>query len=311
MKIYTNTIDLTNPAPKQFWVAPYSDFGIGIKFVNGKNAVEGEISLTDNKGNTLTAAENKYGDGFTVFNVTSGEKDSDVIYTVIAPNGQKVLITQNVTNSTVFETGSSGGGELPSEVEFTKITVGSSIINEGDIECDDLETQIINSIVGDFTNLKTEELSASTINASDTITAPTISTETLDADNINVHYKVTTEEASTGYLNVWNDATIGNMVEASMFNGSQFAPKYSDTTGIMNSAPYIAYESFWDGDITKMHGHMANDWKVDNLTSDFFIDAYTVNINNELRFADNETGDSIVITVNDIKQLLQLINTGA
>lgn len=310
MKIYTNTFDLTNPAPKQFWVAPYSDFGIGIKFVNGTNAVEGEISLTDNKGNTLTAAENKYGDGFTVFNVTSGEKDSDVIYTAIAPNGQKVLITQNVTNSTVFETGSSGG-ELPSEVEFTKVTVGSSIINEGDIECDDLETQIINSIVGDFTNLKTEELSASTINASDTITAISVDTETLDADNINVHYAVTTEEASTGYLHVWNDANIGNMVEASMFNGSQFAPKYSDTAGIMNSAPYIAYESFWDGDITKMHGHMANDWKVDNLTSDFFIDAYTVNINSELRFTDSETGDSIVITANDIKQLLQLINTGA
>ena len=102
MKIYTNTIDLTNPAPKQFWVAPYSDFGIGIKFVNGKNAVEGEVILQDEFGNELPAESEKHGDGFTVFKTTSLGLNVDIDYFAIAPNGQRVMITQNVTNSSIL-----------------------------------------------------------------------------------------------------------------------------------------------------------------------------------------------------------------
>lgn len=280
MKIYCSEINLAEPNNIQIWVSKNSDYGIGISVIKDGKKIDAKLF----DGDTEIQSSNSL-DKYTVFNMKSANKTESKKLTVKAGN-QEIKLFVNTTDSDCAEV-------TPPMPEMPEPGLNEEGVKE-----------LLTS--GNLEGMSVEEITTSTVNAN-TVNVH----DTLDADYINVHHKVTTEEASTGYLQVWNDANIGNMVEASMFNGSQFAPRYSDTAGIMNQSPYIAYECFWDGDITKMHGHMANDWKVDNLTSDFLIDAYDVNIKNELSFTDYETGDRIVLTVNDIKQLLQLINTGA
>jgi len=48
MKIYTQTFDLAKPSPKKFWVAPYSDFAIGIKVLSNGEAVADGITVEAN-----------------------------------------------------------------------------------------------------------------------------------------------------------------------------------------------------------------------------------------------------------------------
>lgn len=102
MKIYTNTIDLANPAPKKIWVAPYSDFSIGVKFVVNNKPIDGDVILKTKDGVELTS-NGKYGDGFTVFNMKSAEANETTEYIAIAPNGQENIIVQNVSDSTVYD----------------------------------------------------------------------------------------------------------------------------------------------------------------------------------------------------------------
>lgn len=102
MKIYTNTIDLAKPSSKQFWVAPYSKFGLGIKFVANGKKVDGECTLKYKTNNVkLTPSETKI-DGYTIFIIDSSDANKQHVYTAEC-NGQKVDIIQNTTNSTVFE----------------------------------------------------------------------------------------------------------------------------------------------------------------------------------------------------------------
>lgn len=124
MKVYTNTIDLSKPMERKFWVAPFSDFGIGVKFVNGDSDVDGVVTLKDKDGNTLTAEENKI-NGFTIYKMNSGEGEKTVTYTAVAPNGQETIIIQNVSDSTVFDTDETGGG-VPSDLTVDSIVVGDS-----------------------------------------------------------------------------------------------------------------------------------------------------------------------------------------
>lgn len=121
MKIYTNTIDLSKPIEKKFWVAPFSDFGIGVKFVANGEAVDGEVVLKDRDGNIMTAEQEKYGNGFTLFKTNSGEGAKTVVYTAVAPNGQETIIIQNVSDSTVFEKDEAGAG-VPENPEFDTVT---------------------------------------------------------------------------------------------------------------------------------------------------------------------------------------------
>lgn len=102
MKIYTNTIDLANPSTKKFWVAPYSDFSIGVKFVVNNKPIDGDVILKTKDGVELTS-NGKYGDGFTVFNMKSAEANETTEYIAIAPNGQENIIVQNVSDSTVYD----------------------------------------------------------------------------------------------------------------------------------------------------------------------------------------------------------------
>lgn len=102
MKIYTNTIDLANPSTKKFWVAPFSDFSIGVKFVVNNKPIDGDVILKTKDGVELTS-NGKYGDGFTIFNMKSAEANETTEYIAIAPNGQENIIVQNVSDSTVYD----------------------------------------------------------------------------------------------------------------------------------------------------------------------------------------------------------------
>lgn len=124
MKIYTNTYDLAMPSANKFWVAPNSDFKIGIKVELRGQAYAGSFTLKQN-GQTVTADEDKTA-GFTTYTIKSGGPGS-VIYTVDVPDAQqKFTLVQVVTDSTVFDVGVGGGGDVPADVA-TKSWVNAQI----------------------------------------------------------------------------------------------------------------------------------------------------------------------------------------
>ena len=129
MKIYTNTYDLAMPSANKFWVAPNSDFKIGIKVELRGQAYAGSFTLKQN-GQTVTADDDKTA-GFTTYTLKSGGPGS-VIYTIDVPDAQqKFTLVQVVTDSTVFDVGGSGGGDVPADVA-TKSWVESQISDFAD-----------------------------------------------------------------------------------------------------------------------------------------------------------------------------------
>lgn len=101
MKIYTQEIDIAKQSPKRFWVAPFSDFKIGVKIVkngvpveNEFNVFNGDVELTPDEGLT---------NGFTTFTIRSNNTGSVEYKVVVNGVGETFKITQIVTNSTVFD----------------------------------------------------------------------------------------------------------------------------------------------------------------------------------------------------------------
>ena len=101
MKIYTQEIDIALQSPKRFWVAPHSDFKIGIKIVkngvpveNQFNVFNGDVELTPDEGLT---------NGFTTFTIKSNDTGSVEYKVVVNGVGETFKITQIVTDSTVFD----------------------------------------------------------------------------------------------------------------------------------------------------------------------------------------------------------------
>ena len=101
MKIYTQEIDIALQSPKRFWVAPFSDFKIGVKIVkngvpveNQFNVFNGDVELTPDQGLT---------NGFTTFTIKSTDTGSIEYKVVVAGVGETFKITQIVTDSTVFD----------------------------------------------------------------------------------------------------------------------------------------------------------------------------------------------------------------
>ena len=101
MKIYTQTFDISRPAPHRFWVSPHSDFKIGIKIVNA--GVELENDFTVAAGTTELIADEEKVDGFTIFTLNS--TDTGFVEYTISIDGlvQKLKLVQIITDSTVFD----------------------------------------------------------------------------------------------------------------------------------------------------------------------------------------------------------------
>ena len=123
MKIYTQTYDLAKASPHRFWVAPFSEFKIGIKILE-----KGEISAKDF---TLKAGSIEFTpdpdkiDNFTLFTIKSNDTGF-VDYTIeVEGVAEKLKLMQIVTDSTVFEIDASGG-DVPADVA-TQTWVNSQI----------------------------------------------------------------------------------------------------------------------------------------------------------------------------------------
>lgn len=107
MKIYTQTFDVAKQSPHRFWVAPYSDFKIGVKIVKNGTPIANEFTVKKN-GVALEADADKV-DGFTTFTLQSAGTGS-VEYTIeISGVGETMKLVQIITDSTVFEVGGEGG----------------------------------------------------------------------------------------------------------------------------------------------------------------------------------------------------------
>ena len=134
MKIYTSTFDLAYPSNARFWVAPNSDFKIGLKIVNKGEDYTGNFALKS--GSTTFTADASKTAGFTTYTMKSLGTGA-VTYEIDVPGAQqKFTLMQIVTDSTVFEVGAlSGGGDVPADVA-TQTWVNSQIsdfITEDDL----------------------------------------------------------------------------------------------------------------------------------------------------------------------------------
>ena len=107
MKIYTQTFDVAKQSPKRFWVAPYSDFKIGVKIVKNGTPIANEFTVKKN-GVALEADEDKV-DGFTTFTLQSAGKGNVEYAIEVSGVGEKMRLVQIITDSTVFEIGGEGG----------------------------------------------------------------------------------------------------------------------------------------------------------------------------------------------------------
>lgn len=113
MKVFTQTFDIAFQSPKRFWVAPHSDFKIGVKIVKNGTPVENEFSVFN--GDTELTPDEDLVNGFTTFTLKSNDTGSVEYKVVVDGVGETLKITQIVTDSTVFEMDASGGG-VPADV---------------------------------------------------------------------------------------------------------------------------------------------------------------------------------------------------
>lgn len=134
MKIFTQKFDLAYPSNARFWVAPNSDFKIGLKIVNKGEDYTGNFALKS--GSTTFTADASKTAGFTTYTIKSLGTGA-VTYEIEVPGAQqKFTLMQIVTDSTVFEVGAlSGGGDVPADVA-TQTWVNeqiSSFVEEDDL----------------------------------------------------------------------------------------------------------------------------------------------------------------------------------
>lgn len=190
MKIYTNTFDLRQPTEKKFWVAPYSDFKIGIR-VLGYNGTEMSYPPNDielyKDGNKLTVDSN---DGNMAYWKIKSEDTGEVEYTVKAKRNNKVVgelkLIQSVTDSTVYEQESDG--EIPSDLEVDSIEVKNEITFTNN------PTQMItsngcaylfnvDSILANFGNATANNATANNVTVYDNLTVPNANFSVSNTDN--------------------------------------------------------------------------------------------------------------------------------
>ena len=125
MKIYTQTYDLAKASPHRFWVAPFSEFKIGIKILE-KDQISDKNFTVKTGSIELTPDKDKI-DNFTLYTIKSNDTGF-VEYTIeVEGVAEKLKLMQIVTDSTVFEIDASGG-DVPADVA-TQTWVNSQISN--------------------------------------------------------------------------------------------------------------------------------------------------------------------------------------
>ena len=125
MKIYTQTYDLAKASPHRFWVAPFSEFKIGIKILE-KDQISDKNFTVKTGSIELTSDKDKI-DNFTLYTIKSNDTGF-VEYTIeVEGVAEKLKLMQIVTDSTVFEIDASGG-DVPADVA-TQTWVNSQISN--------------------------------------------------------------------------------------------------------------------------------------------------------------------------------------
>lgn len=130
MKIYTQTFDVAKQSPKRFWVAPFSDFKIGVKIVKNGTPIGNEFTVK--KGTTTLTPDEDLVDGFKTYTIKSGATGFEEYTVEISGVGEAQKLTQIITDSTVFDI-DAAGGDVPEDVA-TQTWVNSQISDfvEGD-----------------------------------------------------------------------------------------------------------------------------------------------------------------------------------
>ena len=123
MKIFTQTYDLAKASPHRFWVAPFSEFKIGIKILE-KDQISDKNFTVKTGSIELTPDQDKI-DNFTLYTIKSNDTGF-VEYTIeVEGVAEKLKLMQIVTDSTVFEI-DSNSGDIPADVA-TQTWVNSQI----------------------------------------------------------------------------------------------------------------------------------------------------------------------------------------
>ena len=123
MKVFTQTYDLAKASPHRFWVAPFSEFKIGIKILE-KDQISNKNFTVKTGSIELTPDKDKI-DNFTLYTIKSNDTGF-VEYTIeVEGVAEKLKLMQIVTDSTVFEI-DAGGGDVPADVA-TQTWVNSQI----------------------------------------------------------------------------------------------------------------------------------------------------------------------------------------
>ena len=127
---------MAKASPHRFWVAPYSEFKIGIKLLEKDEISDKDFTLKAGSVE-FTPDEDKI-DNFTLFTIKSNDTGF-VEYTIeVEGVAEKLKLMQIVTDSTVFEIDASGG-DVPADVA-TQTWVNSQI--SGFVTEDWVESQI-------------------------------------------------------------------------------------------------------------------------------------------------------------------------
>lgn len=104
---------MSKASPHRFWVAPYSEFKIGIKLLEKDEISDKDFTLKAGSVE-FTPDEDKI-DNFTLFTIKSNDTGF-VEYTIeVEGVAEKLKLMQIVTDSTVFEIDASGG-DVPADV---------------------------------------------------------------------------------------------------------------------------------------------------------------------------------------------------
>jgi len=129
MKIYTNEFNLNERFDKAIWVAPQSDYKIGVKVTkDGSDVALSSISVYE--GSTLLSADETAVNGFKVYTRKSANPSTNILDVKI-DGEKKAAIKVNTTDSTVYDVDEKGNSETYTLPTASSSTLGGVKIGSG------------------------------------------------------------------------------------------------------------------------------------------------------------------------------------